>query len=96
MKFSSSAMAALAAALVAGLLAAPAFAQQAPQPAAESTAVPANPAAMDKASPKLMQGASTSPPTNPAAVAEPPQEGVGIAVSEPGFPSTKTGKKSLR
>jgi len=97
MKPSISTLTALTVALFVGLLAAaPAFGQQAPQPAAASTAAPGNPAALDKASPKLMQGASTAPPANPGAVTQPPQGPVGIAVSDPGAPSGKPGKKSSK
>ena len=50
MKPSISTLTALTVALFVGLLAAaPAFGQQAPQPAAASTAAPGNPAALDKA-----------------------------------------------
>jgi len=91
MKPSISALTALTAALFAVLLAAPAFEQEAPQPAAASTAAPANPAALDKASPKLMQAA---PPANPAAVTQPPQEPVGLAVSDPGAQRNKPTKKA--
>jgi|GEM_PF-1007577 len=95
MKPSISTLTALTVALFVGLLAAaPAFEQQAPQPAAASTAAPGNPATLDKASPKLMQGASTAPPANPGAVTQPPQEPVGIAVSDPGTPGHRKKKSS--